>query len=996
MVGLDHGAQSQRNRRCEAMTSLAGVDADKSRRAARRALASRLGREIRGEVRFDDGARALYATDASNYRQVPIGVVLPRDADDVVATVAACRAYEAPVLVRGGGTSLAGQCCNVAVVIDMSRHMNRVLEIDTGRRLARVEPGVVLDRLRQEARVHGLTFGPDPATHDHCTLGGMLGNNSCGVHSVMAQFRGGGARTADNTHELEVLAYDGTRLRVGPTAARELESIVRAGGRRGEIYSRLAKLRDGHAEEIRKRFPDIPRRVSGYNLDELLPERGFHVARSLVGSESTCVTILEATVQLLEEPPARALLVLGYPDVCDAGDHVTDLLEHRPIGLEAIDDKLVGYMRRRGMHADDLALLPPGNGWLLVEMGAPTREEAVAAARSVAEALGRRPDPPSIRLFESSTEAEKIWAVRESALGATAFVQGLPDTWPGWEDSAVPPARVGAYLRELRKLFRRYDYEASLYGHLGQGCVHCRIPFDLTTASGIDAYRRFTEEAAELVLRLGGSLSGEHGDGQARGDLLERMYGQRLCDAFAEFKSIWDPDWKMNPGKVVRPAPRTSNLRLAPDPRPPQPATHFAFPADDRSFSRATLRCVGVGKCRRESGGIMCPSYMATREEQHSTRGRARLLFEMQRGEVIRGGWRNEDVREALDLCLGCKGCKGECPVNVDIAAYKAEFYAHHYARGLRPRHMYLLGRIYEWARLATTLPGAANAMLERPWLAALARRAGEIAPQRPLPRFAEQTFRDWFRRRGPVRGGGERVVLWPDTFCNHFHPHVARAATRVLEAAGFDVTIPRRPLCCGRPLYDCGWIEVGRRRLRRVVDELRADLRAGVPVVVLEPSCCSVFRDELAQLLPDDEDAARLRQQAVLLSELLMRRRPGLLRGALDGRRAIVQLHCHHRAVLGSRDEQALFEATGLQCEIPEPGCCGLSGPFGFRRGRPYEISERLGERQLLPAVRAADGDTLVIANGYSCREQIAHLGDRRAVHLAEALAGNLEAWRT
>src|SRR5579884_2129471 len=687
------------------------------------ALAAELAATVRGEVRFDDGSRALYAADASNYRQVPIGVVLPRNADDVVATVAAARRHGAPILARGGGTSLAGQCCNVAVVLDFSKYMNRIVALDPERRQARIEPGLVLDDLRNAAEQHHLTFGPDPATHNHCTLGGMIGNNSCGVHALMA------GKTDDNVDELEVLTYDGLRLRVGPTSDDELARIIAEGGRRGQIYAGLKALRDRYADEIRRRYPHIPRRVSGYNLEQLLPENGFHVARALVGSECTCVVVLEATARLVPSPPERTLVVLGYPDIYSAADHVPWLLESKPIGLEAFDGRLVEYMRRNGLHVSDLRLLPKGNGWLLVEYGGETRAEADDRARAMLDALKQQPHPPQAKRYDDPADEALVWQIRESALGATAYVPGLPRTWPGWEDSAVGPDKLGAYLRDLRQLFDRYGYGCSLYGHFGQGCVHVRVDFDLVTAAGIAKFRRFMGDATDLVLRYGGSLSGEHGDGQSRAEFLPKMFGPELMQAFREFKCLWDPDGKMNPGKVVEPYRVDRNLRLGTDYEPAQPRTHFSFPDDEGSLAQATLRCVGVGKCRREGGGTMCPSYMVTREEMHSTRGRAHLLFEMLRGDVIADGWKSEHVKEALDLCLACKGCKGDCPVNVDMATYKAEFLSHYYAGRLRPRSAYAMGLIPWWARLASLAPDVANFFSQTPGLSRLSKFLGGISP---------------------------------------------------------------------------------------------------------------------------------------------------------------------------------------------------------------------------------------------------------------------------
>lgn len=951
------------------------------------ALEADLRAVVTGEVRFDDGDRALWATDASNYRQIPLGVVLPRDVEDAVRVVEIARRHRAPVLPRGGGTSLAGQCCNTAVILDFSKYVDRILGLEPIRRRARVEPGIILDKLRDAARPHGLTFGPDPATHNRCVIGGMLGNNSCGTHSIMAEFYGPGPMTADQVEELEVITYDGLRLRVGPTPEDELERIIAAGGRRGEIYRRLRDLRDRYADLIRERFPKIQRNVSGYNLPALLPENGFHVARALVGSEGTCVTVLEATVTLIPEPRARALLVLGYPDVYIAGDHVPQLREFRPIALEGIDDHLVAFMRRKGLHTEDIGLLPEGDGWLLVEFGGETLEEAEDHARRAMDALAREPNTPSMALHTDPAAQHRLWVVRESGLGATAFIPGEPDTWEGWEDAAVPVDSVGAYLRDFRALLERYGYRCALYGHFGQGCIHTRIDFDLTSAEGIKRFRAFTQEAAELVAHeYGGSISGEHGDGQSRADLLPVMYGPELVEAFREFKAIWDPDGMMNPGKIVDPYPRTSNLRLGSDYRPATPETHFQFPDDGGSFPHAALRCVGVGLCRRHEGGIMCPSYMVLREEKHTTRGRAHLLFEMLQGETIRDGWKSDEVKESLDLCLACKGCKGECPVNVDVATYKAEFLSHYYEGRPRPRSAYAFGLVFHWARVASRAPGLANLVTQTPGLRDLAKLAAGIAPERRIPRFAGRTFKAWFRQRGTRNAGGPRVILWPDTFNDHFFPKTLAAAVEVLEDAGFHVVVPEPFLCCGRPLYDFGFLTQAKRRLEAILAALRPEIEAGTPLVGLEPSCVSVFRDELRNLFPDNGDAARLSQQTFTLAEFLVGHAKGWEPRRLE-RSAVVHGHCHHKAVLGFSADEEVLRRLGVEFRTLDSGCCGLAGAFGFEKGEKYDVSVAAGERVLLPAVREAEDATMIVADGFSCREQIAHGTDRQALHLAEVL---------
>jgi FAD/FMN-containing dehydrogenase/Fe-S oxidoreductase len=956
-----------------------------------RRLAAELEAAIDGEVRFRPGDRAMYSTGGSNYRLVPIGVVIPRTVEDVLKTIELCRAHEAPVLSRGGGTSLAGQLANVAVVIDFSKYLNRILEIDPNRKLARVEPGVILDHLRNEAQQkYGLTYGPDPSTHDHCTLGGMIGNNSCGVHSVMSDFYGPGPLTADNVAELDVVTYRGDRFRVGPTPDDELERVVAAGGAQAEIYRRLRELRDRVGDLVRERYPDIPRRVSGYNLDRLLPENGFDVARAVTGTESTCVTVLEATVHLIDSPPCRSLLVVGYEDAATAGDHVPAVLEHRPLGLEGVDDVLLEDMKLVHLHDEDLSMMPEGRGFLLVEFGGDTKAEADEKAQALLADLrkDKAHGPTGSKLYDDPDAEQHIWEVREAGLGATAFIPGKEDTYEGWEDSAVPPERVGDYLRELRKLASKYGYESALYGHYGQGCIHARWNFDLKSKDGISTFRRWLDEASDLVLSMGGSLSGEHGDGQSRAELLPKMFGDELVEAFREFKSIWDPDWKMNPGKVVDAYRITDNLRLGTDYAPVPVKTHFGYPEDQGDFAHATVRCVGIGKCRRTEGGVMCPSYMVTRDEKHTTRGRARLLFEMLEGDPVEGVWRNDEVFEALDLCLACKGCTNDCPVSVDMPTYKAEFLSHHYEGRLRPRHAYAFGLIDQAARIASRAPAVVNLVTQTPALSRLAKLAAGMAPEREIPAFAPVTLKNWFRSRQRVSGfqpltQGKKVILWADTFTNHFHTEVGVAAVEALEDAGFEVVIPEGHLCCGRPLYDYGMLPRARRYLLKVLDALREDIRAGTPVVGLEPSCVAVFKDELPKLLPRDEDGKRLTKQAFHFAEFL--EREGYEPPQLP-RHAVLHGHCHHKATGGIGPEQSLLEKMGVELDLPDSGCCGLAGSWGYERDH-YDVSIACGERVLLPEVRKAAPDTLVVADGFSCRTQIEHGTERKALHIAQVL---------
>jgi FAD/FMN-containing dehydrogenase/Fe-S oxidoreductase len=961
-------------------------------------LAAALRRAVSGGVRFDRGTRALYATDASNYRQVPIGVVVPKTLDDVVATVAVCREYDAPVLSRGGGTSLGGQCCNAAVVMDFSKHLNAVESIDPERRTAVVQPGIVLDELNKQTRPHGgLVFGPKPATHDHCTIGGMLGNNSCGS---TAQWSG---TTAANVHRLEILTYDGTRMWVGPTSEDEYDRIVAGADRRADIYRRVRELRDRHLDEIRG-VPQLPRRISGYNLPALLPEYDSNLAQALVGTESTCVTVLRAELRLLPEPRERVMVLMPFPDIAAAADVVPTVNKYGPIALEGIDGTLVRYEGEEHLRPAALKLLPPAGAWLMADFGADTTQEAKAVIENLRGELSGGGAGINVDVIDDPQHRKQLWAVREAALGATARTPGGgPDAWPGWEDSAVPPAQLGDYLRDFRRLLQRYGYQAaSLYGHFGDGCLHTSIPFDLVTADGVRDFRAFVDEAADLVSHYGGSYSGEHGDGQARGELLTKMYGQPMVAAFEAFKAIFDPDNRMNPGKVVHANPIDGQLRLGADYAPAEPATYFHYADDDGSFARAALRCAGVGKCRRQEpgdpsdnaesgGGVMCPSYQVTRDEQHSTRGRARLLFEMLRGETIEG-WRDESVAGALDLCLACKGCKSDCPMHVDMATYKAEFLAHHYRGRLRPAAHYSLGWLPAAARAAAIAPELANGATHAPGVGRLVKRLSGIDPHRSLPRFARAGFKRWFFGRTP-QGSGERgtVLLWPDTFTTYLAPGIAVAAVGALERLGFRVEVPRRAVCCGLTWISTGQLGVARRVLCHSLGVLAPWLRAGVPVLGLEPSCTSVLRGDALDLLGHDEDVLRLRRQTRTLAELLVKDHdvamPALTTTVGSRPYAISQTHCHHHAVLGADADQELMHRAGLDHEPLASGCCGLAGDFGMT-AEHRDVSLAIGEQVLLPAVRSAEDTTLILADGFSCRTQIEEAGTgRRAVHLAEVV---------
>lgn len=930
--------------------------------ASTRDLARDLTAAVRGEVDFDAASRALVTMDASNYRRVPVGVVAPRDAEDIAAALDVCRTHGVPVVPRGGGTSIAGNAIGIGVVLDLTRHFRSIVSVDTEARTAVVQPGVVLDRLRDTVKPHGLTFGPDPSTHSRCTIGGMIGNNSCGSHSVAW------GTTADNVHELSVTTYGGAALRLGQGW--------------GGAPAGLRPLVEGNLALLRTGYPTgLPRLISGYAIDALLPENGTDLARAFCGSEGTLGVVTEAVVRLVDSPPARVLAVLGYPDESAAAEAAAGLLPYHPLTVEGMADDLVP-----GPHD-----LPRGGAWLFVETGGAT----VAEARGHAERIVRAADALDATVVDDPAGVRALWRVREDASGTATRNADGGEAWPGWEDCAVPPAQLGAYLRDFRALLAQHSLRGTPYGHFGDGCIHARIDFDLLSTEGVRRFRRFSEDVAGLVVAHGGSLSGEHGDGLARSELLPKMYGDELTDLFGQFKDVWDPAGGMNPGSIARPARLDENLRFEVLPRE-RVDVAFAYPHDGEvdgvvggDFSAAVRRCVGVAKCRVEGpssgAGVMCPSFRATGEEQHSTRGRARLLHEMLAGEVVTDGWRSTEVKDALDLCLSCKGCRSDCPVGVDMATYKAEFLHHHYEGRRRPAAHYAMGRLPRWLRAAAPFAPVLNAGVRVPGVAALAKRMGGIAPERSIPRLAPLTFTRWLRRqrRDPVTDPA--VVLWPDTFTEHLSPSVGQAAVRVLDAAGITHTLPPGNVCCGLTYVSTGQLDQARAVMRRTLDRMEPLLDQALPVVVLEPSCAAALKTDLPELLADDPRAARLAASVRTFAQTLEERAPNW-RPPRANRPVAGQTHCHQHAVLGDASERRLRERAGLTGEL-SGGCCGLAGNFGFEKGH-YDVSVACAEDQLLPAVRAAKEGTELLADGYSCRTQLDQLAEGGARHLVEVLA--------
>lgn len=935
------------------MTSILGAK-ETAAAASEFEPALRLLREGLGD-RMDEAIRrrAEYSTDASNYRVVPPAVIFPADDDDIGRVLEIAGASGLPVTARGGGTSVAGNAVGSGVVLDFSRHFGRILSIDPEARRAVVQPGVVLADLQREAAPHRLRFGPDPSTHARCTLGGMIGNNACGPHAVAW------GRTADNVRALDVLDGRGRRLHLSAGSAPD--------GLRELIAANLAV--------VRTELGRFGRQVSGYSLEHLLPERGTDAAKAFVGTEGTCGLVLQAELDLVAIPAATALLVLGYPDMSAAADAVPALLAEHPLAIEGMDARLVDVVRRhRG--ASSVPELPSGGGWLFVEAGGCGPAEALDAARRLARVSGTA----AARVVPPGPESVALWRIREDGVGLAGRTPDGRPAWPGWEDAAVPPASLGAYLRDFTALMADHGVDGLTYGHFGDGCVHARL--DLPIGSAPERFRAFLLDAGALVAGYGGSMSGEHGDGRARGELLPLMYSASALTLFADVKALYDPLDILNPGIVVRPAPLDADLRL-PAARPSPIGRGFSLLHDAGDLSTAVHRCVGVGKCRADTsaaGGFMCPSYLATRDEKDSTRGRARVLQEMVNGTLVTDGARSVEVAESLDLCLSCKACSSDCPAGVDMATYKSEVLFRRYYRRIRPMSHYALGWLPRWSRLVGRFAPVINMLTAVPALRSPLLRLAGIDDRRRVPPFARRSFRRWWMRSGarataPGRPKLPPVMLWVDSFTDAFTPEVGQAAVEVLRDAGYPLSIPSRPACCGLTWISTGQLTGARKRLRHTLDTVIDHIDSGGLLVGLEPSCTAVLRSDLPELLPDDPRAARVAAATRTLAELLTDWTPP----NLDERTVVVQPHCHQHAVMGFRPDQRLLVDGGAE-PVVIAGCCGLAGNFGMERGH-YDVSVAVAENGLLPALREHP-DAPFIADGFSCRTQADHLAGRPTWH--------------
>ncbi len=897
--------------------------------------------------------RALYSSDASLYRVVPQAVAHPRDVAETVETLAAARAAAVPVTTRGAGTSCAGNAVGPGLVLDTARHLNQVLCIDPETRTARVQPGVVQSELQAAAAPYGLRFGPDPSTHNRCTIGGMIGNNACGPRAL------GYGRSADNVVALDIVTGTGERLRLDGTQTaadsptlRDLQALVAA-----------------NLATIRTEFGTFGRQVSGYSLEHLLPENGFGVAKFLAGTEGTLGVIVEATVRLVADAPCKVMIALGYPSMADAADAAPAIVEHGPTAAEGLDRRIVEVVRRTHGEAA-VPTLPRGDGWMFVEL---VGDEPVTL-RARADALLADAQALDGWVVEDPVAAQALWKIREDGAGLAGVSLASP-AYPGWEDAAVPPKNLGAYLRDFDALLAEFGLDGLPYGHFGDGCVHVRIDFPLTTESGGAVHEAFVQRAATLVASYGGSMSGEHGDGRARSGLLPLMYSPAAIALFGQVKALFDPLNLLNPGVLVDPRPVNADRRAV------------ALVGKSDHFSTAVHNCSGVGKCLANTTpgmGVMCPSYQATRDEKDSTRGRARVLQEMINGELVTGGWKSPEVHQALDLCLSCKGCARDCPTGIDMAAYKAQVLDHTYRGRLRPRSHYALGWLPRWGRLITrsrALAGLVNLTTSTPGIRSIVRWSAGVDQRRSLPRFAARAARN---RVTLPPSTGKPVVVWVDSFSDCFTGEGVPAVVEVLTDAGYAPQFLERAACCGLTWISTGQLDGARRQLRSALDILHPHVAAGTPVVGLEPSCLAVWRSDAPELL-DDPRVAEVAAGVFTLAELLART-PGWSAPDLSDLTLVAQPHCHHASVLGWQADAQLLKATGATITTVG-GCCGLAGNFGVEQGH-YDVSVKVAEHDLLPAV-AARPDAVVLADGFSCRTQLAELGDRQAITLAELLSG-------
>ena len=950
-----------------------------------------LTKHLAGEVRFDEMTRVLYSTDASIYEIEPLGVVIPRTTDDVLATVEICASHGVPILPRGAGTSLCGQAVGRAVVLDMSKYLNRVLEVNTEGRWARVQPGVVLDELNAQLRPHSLWFAPDVSPSNRATLGGMIGNNASGARSIVY------GRTLEHVREMTVVLPDGHTLAARPLTEDELARALVSTTREGDLYRTLHRLIETHRREILARYPKILRRVGGYALDEFVNGQPFSLARLLVGSEGTLATTLEAKINLEPRPaPTQvALMVVHFGTMFEALESTTEILTTGPTAIELADKYILDLTRRSLEYARQMTFVQGNPGALLfVEYYGETPGELVAKLDRLEAHCRRQRIGTAFTRALSPGEQQRIWTVRKAGMALLLGMIGDKKPVAGIEDTAVAPERLAEYLKRLDAIVRSHKVEAAYYGHASVGCIHVRPIIDLKRDPEVETLRAIAEQVSTLVQEFGGAMSAEHGDGLSRSCWNERLFGPDLYQAFRELKAAFDPQRIMNPGKIVDAPPMTANLRYGGRYQARQVKTFFRF-GREGGFDRAVEMCNGAAVCKKKLEGTMCPSYMITLEEEHSTRGRANALRAAINGHLPAEALTSPRMYEVFDLCLECKGCKAECPSNVDMAKLKYEFLAQYHAQHGTPLRARLFGHLETLNRLGCAFAPLSNWVAQTAPARWIFDRFFGIHPNRQLPPFARETFTRWFGRRNGrhgVPGARGPVVLFNDTYLTYNYPELGRAAVKVLEAAGFEVALADKK-CCGRPMISKGLLHKAKENAAYNVDRLVPYAEQGIPIVGLEPSCILTFRDEYPDLL-DDPRAARLAAGTFLIEEFLLGlHEKGRLRLPLRAGAKSVMLHghCHQKALVGSNPSlQLLRLLPGARVDEIDSGCCGMAGSFGYEKEH-YEMSLAIGNRRLFPAVRAADPACEIVAAGVSCRQQIAHGTGRRARHLVEVLADAL-----
>ena len=953
-----------------------------------RSLVEDLRREVSGEVRFDKMTRLLYSTDASIYQIEPVGVVIPKTTEDVIAVIEAANQYGVPVLPRGGGTSLAGQTVGHAIVIDFSKYMRNIIEVNAEEGWVRTQPGIILDELNHHLGPHDMFFAPDPSTSDRGNVGGALGNNSCGAHSIIW------GKTSDNVVELDVVLSNGNPARFGAVNGEHLEARMRGDGFEDELYRKLFEIGEANREEVLARYPKIQRRVSGYNLDEFVSGNEFNMARFVVGSEGTLMTITEAKLRIVPRPKFKALAVLHFSDLIESMEATVVTLEMGPAAVEHIGSMIIRQARTNLDYSRIMDFIEGDpDSILIVEFAGESEAEVEAKLDRLEERMRGSGLGYAIRRLVKPEDQAKVWAVRKAGLGLMMNVPGDAKPLPFVEDTAVAPEKLPEFVRRFDEIVREHGTEAGYYGHASVGCLHIRPLINLKNEEGVDRMASISEQISDLALEFGGSMSGEHGDGLARSVWNEKMFGSQIYNAFREVKKAFDPKGIMNPGKIVDSPPMTENLRISPDYRPRQTKTAFAYQSEG-SFASAIEMCNGQGACRKVLGGTMCPSYMVTRDEEHSTRGRANALRAAMSGALPENSLTSKRLYEVLDLCLECKGCKAECPSNVDMAKLKYEFLGkYHKVNGnsLRNQAFGNIGMLSRWGSFFAPL---SNWPLKFGLFRDMLHKHVGIDRRRALPTFASQSFAQWFRARGdlPVAGARGKVLLFPDTFTNYNHPEIGKAATRVLEHLGFEVMIPRVK-CCGRPMLSKGMIDKAKGNARFNVDSVYPHVAQGAKLVGLEPSCILSFRDDYVDLLGGDARATTISENTMLIEEfVLYAQEQG---AALDFKNppadVLLHGHCHQKALVGTQPAMKLLKSIpGCNARETEAGCCGMAGSFGFETEH-YDISLKIGEQSLFPAIRSQSDDSLIIAEGVSCRQQIQGGTGKGAKHLVEVLADAL-----